>query len=98
LHDLGVHKIDVILMTPQYAPQFTEISGYADYLQTMRDVATAANVALFDRFDSTKLWFGDRRFADSPVLTKDGLHQSDAGYHCIALLLADRLAVLATNR
>jgi hypothetical protein len=31
-------------------------------------------------------------------LTKDGLHQTSVGYHCVAILLADRLAALVASR
>ncbi len=98
LRDLRTRGIDVILMTPQYAPQFTGVAGYADYLDAMRDAAAAAKVPVFDRFDPSRHWSTDLHFADSPVLTKDGLHQTGVGYHCVALLLADRLAALATGR
>jgi lysophospholipase L1-like esterase len=98
LRELRSRHIDVILMTPQYAPQFTEAPGYNDYLTAMTTAATAMKVPVFDRFEPTKRWSGDHHFAESPVLTKDGLHQSDIGYHCTALLLADRLAVLAARR
>lgn len=97
LADLGSHGADVILMTPQYAPQFTGVPNHADYLLAMRDAATTANVAIFDRFDPSRRWSTDIRFANSPVVTKDGLHQTDAGYHCVAVLLADRLARLAAR-
>ncbi|WP_241911648.1 SGNH/GDSL hydrolase family protein [Telmatospirillum siberiense] len=98
LSDLRARGIDVILMTPQYAPQFIDVADHADYLKAMRDAATAANVALFDRFSPSRQWSTDIRFADSPVLTRDGLHQTDAGYHCVATLLADRLTTLAAGR
>jgi lysophospholipase L1-like esterase len=98
LRDLRARGFDVILMTPQYAPQFTDIPGYADYLVAMRETAEMAAVPLFDRFDPSKSWFSDHHFADSPVLTKDGLHQTDVGYHCVAMLLADRLASLVASR
>lgn len=98
LGDLHARGIDVILMTPQYAPQFTDVVGYADYLTAMRDVATTAEVPVFDRFDPSRHWSTDRYFADSPVLTKDGLHQTNVGYHCVAILLADRLAALVASR
>jgi lysophospholipase L1-like esterase len=98
LHDLRSRGLDVILMTPQYAPQFTGAAGYADYLDAMREAGRIVDVPVFDRFDPSKKWLSDRHFADNPVLTKDGLHQTDVGYHCVALLLADRLAVLAASR
>ncbi|HXP98106.1 MAG TPA: SGNH/GDSL hydrolase family protein [Telmatospirillum sp.] len=98
LRELRSRRIDVILMTPQYAPQFTEAVGYADYLTVMAASAAAAKVAVFDRFEPTKRWYGDQHFAERPILTKDGLHLSDMGYHCTALVLADRLAALAAKR
>lgn len=91
------HKIDVILMTPQYAPQFTDVVGYGNYLAAMRQAAKASHVPIFDRFFPSMAWLADKHFADSPVLTKDGLHQTDSGYHCVAVLLADRLAGLVAS-
>lgn len=98
LGDLRARGLDVILMTPQYAPQFIDVTGYADYLNAMRDAAATADIPVFDRFDPTKTWFTDRHFANTPVLTQDGLHQTGVGYHCVAVLLADRLAALVAKR
>jgi lysophospholipase L1-like esterase len=98
LRDLRARKIDVILMTPQFAPQFVDVRGYDDYLSAMREAGKAVDVPVFDRFDPSRIWSTDRHFAESPVLTKDGLHQTAVGYHCVAMLLADRLATLAASQ
>lgn len=88
LAELRAEGADVILMTPQYAPRFNAVAGAGAYLDAMRKTAAAAGVPLFDRYAPSKAWLADRHFADAPVLTIDGLHQSDAGYHCVAVLLA----------
>lgn len=98
LHNLRTHGIDIILMTPQYAPQFIKAANYTAYLDAMRQAGSAQGVPVFDRFDPSKSWSTDHHFADSPVLTRDGLHQTDVGYHCVAMLLADRLAALVARR
>lgn len=98
LRELRSRRIDIILMTPQYAPQFTEAPGYADYLTAMTATAATMKIPVFDRFEPTKRWYSDHHFAERPVLTKDGLHMSDMGYHCTALLIAERLAALAKKR
>ncbi len=54
IKELKRHGIDVVLMTPQYAPQFTDVANYQDYLEAMRRAGLAAGVPLFDRFDPSK--------------------------------------------
>jgi lysophospholipase L1-like esterase len=90
--ELKAHGVDIILMTPQYAPEFNDVGSHARYLAVMRSAAAEAHVPVFERFAMSKAWFFDRRFAEAPVLTADGLHQSDVGYHCDALMLTDSLA------
>lgn len=97
IRDLRHRGIDVLLMTPQYAPQFTGASGSLLYVEAMRRTGQQLGVPVFDRYDLSRAWSGDRRFADSPPLTADGLHQADSGYHCVAVILADRLAALVES-
>jgi lysophospholipase L1-like esterase len=91
LKDLKAHGLDVVLMTPQYAPDFIRAKHYESYLAVMQSKAEEHHVALFERFHLSEAWFFDPRFADAPPVTADGLHQADAGYHCDALLLAEYL-------
>lgn len=87
--------IDVILMTPQFAPQFTAAPDYDLYLNVMREAADRGEVPVFRRFSLSQLWSSDHRFAGIPVIAPDGLHPTDAAYRCTAVLLADSIARLA---
>jgi len=95
LKELARRRIDVILMTPQFAPQFSGAADHDRYLEVMRDAGRQAGVALFDRYTPSQAWAADPHFVDSPAVTPDGLHQGNSGYHCVALLLAEHLAQLA---
>jgi len=94
LLDLGVRQIksrgiDLILMTPQYAPKLTGAPHYDAYRDLMHVVAARRGVTVFRRFNLSKSW---SEISKVPMTTNDGLHPTDAAYRCTALLLADHIA------
>jgi lysophospholipase L1-like esterase len=97
LQALKSNGIDVILMMPQYSPSFLAAKNYNQYLTAMRTIAKREDVALFDRFSMSRAWYYDRRFAATPVVSADGLHESDSGYHCVAAMLSEGIGALATR-
>jgi acyl-CoA thioesterase I len=88
--------IDVVLMSPQYAPQVVAVPDHDLYLDIMRETALRERVMLFRRFTLSQHWTQDRHFGGDSVIGSDGLHQTDASYHCTALLLANAIAAQAT--
>lgn len=89
---LKARGIDVILMTPQYAPAVVALQNEDAYLEAMREVAEAGGVGLFRRFDIMRDWFQAEQVPFARFLARDGLHLNDFGYRCIGRLLAEAIA------
>lgn len=89
--------IDLILMTPQFAPRFIAAPRFADYVERMQSVAAARRVAVFRRFELTRSWTEDARFREVRMTATDGLHPTDASYRCTAVLLAEQIRKAVAN-
>lgn len=83
--------IEIVLMTPQYAPAFNALENEEDYLAAMREVAQETNVALFPRYEIMKFWFENERLPYARFINRDGLHLNDFGYTCIGRLLGEAI-------
>lgn len=88
---LRARGIDVVLMTPQYAPAVLALPNEEEYLEAMAAVARERGVGLFDRFGIMKDWFEKEHMAYSEFLVRDGLHLNDFGYQCIGQLMAQAI-------
>jgi len=84
---LRAKGIEIVLMTPQYAPAFNALENEQDYLGAMREVAQEKQVALFPRYEIMKYWFENERLPYARFINRDGLHLNDFGYTCIGNLL-----------
>ncbi|MFI4987864.1 MAG: SGNH/GDSL hydrolase family protein [Alphaproteobacteria bacterium] len=89
LHAAG---IETVLMDAQYAPRILENPAYAAFNDELRELASAANVALLDRFEAMRYWLAKRQDGTSRVTSAivgaDDVHMTDAGYRCVGRLLA----------
>lgn len=88
LGDLGV---DVVVITPQYAPRFNEVPNRKAFLDAIERAARKHRVAVFDRHAIMRYWVDAGQMSFDAMLTPDGLHHNDLGYSCIAAALADLL-------
>lgn len=79
--------IEIVLMTPQFAPAFNALENEEDYLGAMREVAKEKKVALFPRYEIMKYWYDNERLPYARFINRDGLHLNDFGYTCIGNLL-----------
>lgn len=50
--------VDVILIEPAHAPDFTEHAAHVAYVETLRDLALERGIPLYRRFDTTRHWAG----------------------------------------
>jgi hypothetical protein len=96
----GVHRvkakgIDLILMSPQFAPRMNVRSNQLLYIETIRAVAERQSVQLFRRFDIMNFWIASGQFHVPDLIVDDGLHMTDLAYYCTAVLLADTLETAA---
>lgn len=84
--------IEVILMDAQYAPRILDNPEYPLFNETLRRIARSVHVALFDRFEAMRFWLASKRQAWSHIVGKDKVHMTDAGYRCVARLVASLIA------
>jgi acyl-CoA thioesterase I len=83
--------IEVVLMTPQFAPAFNALENEQEYLAAMAEVAREKGVGVFPRYEIMKYWFETEQMPYARFIARDGLHMNDFGYMCIGRLLAQAL-------
>jgi lysophospholipase L1-like esterase len=88
IDQLRRRSIDVILMTPQFAPAFNVLPNAQEYVAAMEEIAREKRVALFPRYRIMRDWAESEQMPFADFLTRDGLHLNDFGYACIGQLLA----------
>jgi acyl-CoA thioesterase-1 len=85
---LQARGIEVVLMTPQFAPAFNALPNEMDYVAALEEIAREKGVALFPRYRIMRDWTESAQMPFAAFLTPDGLHLNDFGYACIGQLLA----------
>jgi lysophospholipase L1-like esterase len=85
---LKSHGIDVVLMDLQHAPRVLDRASYPLMEQLIEDTADDEQVGLFRRFALMRHWQASHASDALPMIGPDGLHMTDAGYHCLAADLA----------
>jgi lysophospholipase L1-like esterase len=83
--------IEVVLMTPQFAPAFNSLENEQDYLAAMAEVAREKGVPVFPRYEIMRYWFDTEQLPYARFIARDGLHMNDYGYMCIGRLLAQAI-------
>jgi lysophospholipase L1-like esterase len=91
IQQLKVKGKDIILMSPQFSPRMNVRSNQLLYIETIRSDAQRYGVQLFRRFDIMNFWVASGQFDVTDLIIGDGLHMTDLGYYCTAILLADML-------
>jgi acyl-CoA thioesterase I len=89
---LKQNGIDAVLMDLQYAPRVLDRAGYPTMEGQIAEVAAHAHVGLFRRFALMRYWHENHAADDPAMIGADGLHMTDAGYHCLSKDLAAALA------
>jgi lysophospholipase L1-like esterase len=75
-------RADVVLVGLQYTPRYARDEDYARIRDAIQRVAASENVLLVRRFDAMQ--FIARTKANVEMLSGDGFHLNDLGYHCMA--------------
>lgn len=83
--------IEVVLMTPQFAPAFNALENEQDYLAAMQELAREKGVAVFPRYEIMRYWFETEQMPYARFIARDGLHMNDYGYMCIGRLLGQAI-------
>lgn len=85
-------KVEIALLNQQYFPGIKDRSLYAAYVAAVADVAREQRVPVFDRYSLMTGWkdAGDATLLAS--LSGDRFHMGDAGYACLAQVMAGDIA------
>jgi len=89
---LEMAGIDVILMSPQYAPRFNEKPDHLLRVEAVRATGREKHVGVFRRFEIMQNWVVRDNMSVDAMISKDGLHMNDLSYGCTAHLLARQIA------
>jgi lysophospholipase L1-like esterase len=83
---LKAHKVDVVLVGLQFAPQMLRDSHYIEIRDTLRRVAVQENVIVVRFFEAMQIVEQAAREGAIPVA--DEFERSEAGYNCLAQYVA----------
>jgi lysophospholipase L1-like esterase len=89
---LKEHRIDTVLVGLQYSPRVAQDAHHTAIRQALREIASAENVLLVRRYEAMKFVENTR---EADLLSRDGLHQNDLGYRCMAEHIARAVVVSA---
>jgi lysophospholipase L1-like esterase len=79
---LASHRIDVVLIDPQYIERLSNDSYYTGIVNEIATVASEKKVLLVNRYDTMADL--SRQHPGSSKLTNDRFQLNDLGYHCMA--------------
>lgn len=79
---LASHKIDVVLIDPQYVERLSKDARYTSIVNEIAKIASEKRVLLVNRYDT----MADlaREHPGSSYLSSDRFHLNDLGYRCMA--------------
>jgi len=83
---LKAHKVDVVLVGLQFAPQMLRDAHYIEIRDTLRKVAARENVIVVRFFEAMQIVEQAAREGASPVAEE--FDRSEAGYNCLAQYVA----------
>ncbi|GGK45916.1 SGNH/GDSL hydrolase family protein [Salinarimonas ramus] len=84
-------RVPLLVVDPQYFPGIPDRVAYERTVRLVGDLAEARGVAVLRRYDVMRAW-ADRSEAHlASMLSGDRFHMGDAGYACLADLIADAL-------
>ena len=79
---LASHRIDVVLIDPQYIERMSNDEHYTGIVNEIATVASEKKVLLVNRYDTMADL--SRQFPGSSKLANDRFQLNDLGYHCMA--------------
>jgi lysophospholipase L1-like esterase len=85
------HKIDVVLVDPQYTASLAKDDYYAGMVKTIEEVARKSRVPLVRRYEAMRFMAG--RAKGDAYLARDHFHLNDLGYRCMAEHVARAVTV-----
>jgi acyl-CoA thioesterase-1 len=82
------HGIDIMLMSPQYAPRFESVANRMTFIEHLHTLAEREKVPVFPRYEVMKHWIKSGQFTNKTMINPDGLHLTDLSYDCLGWLIA----------
>ena len=76
------HRIDVVLVDPQYTASLARDDYYGRIVSTIQEVARRDRVPLVLRYEAMR-WLSSQKVGGS-LLARDQFHLNDLGYRCMA--------------
>lgn len=89
------HSIDIMLMSPQFAPRFESVSNRMTFIDHLHAVAEREQVPVFRRYEVMKHWINTGQFTNQTMINPDGLHLTDLSYACLGGLVAQMVGAPA---
>jgi acyl-CoA thioesterase I len=89
---LKERRIDTALVGLQYSPRVVQDAHHGAIRRALREIASAENVLLVRRFDAMRFV---EQAKEGDLVSRDGLHQNDLGYRCMAEHVALAVVVSA---
>jgi lysophospholipase L1-like esterase len=80
--------IDVMLMEPQNAPRVNANAISHAFVRKLHLVSQAERVPMVMRYEIMAHWISTGQFAMADMISPDGLHMTDASYHCLGRIVA----------
>lgn len=84
--------VDLVLLDQQFYPRIPDVPRYERYVRTVGQVAAAAEVGVFSRYEMMKAWDRTHPGLLDAMLSGDRFHMGDRGYRCLARALAEEIA------
>jgi lysophospholipase L1-like esterase len=94
------HNIDIMLMSPQFAPRFESVANRMAFIGHLDALAEREQVPVFHRYEVMKHWIKSGQFTNQTMINPDGLHLTDLSYGCLGGLVARMIGgpAIATAR
>jgi len=88
IHLARKHGIDIMLMSPQFAPRFESVANRMTFIDHLHALAEREQVPIFRRYEVMKHWIKSGQFTTKTMINPDGLHLTDLSYGCLGWLAA----------
>jgi lysophospholipase L1-like esterase len=83
---------DLVIVDQQFFPRIADLGRYERYVAMVNAVAGEHGIPVFSRYKLMKLWAERDPALLNRMLSADGFHMGDLGYHCMADALGRNVA------
>jgi acyl-CoA thioesterase I len=83
--------IDVMLMGPQLCAAMQDKTGALRFRDAVRQIGEEMHVPVIHRYSMMEHWLAHKTLTENQMLSPDGLHMADGGYHLLAMAVARQI-------